>query len=147
MRKLIAATAIGAGVVLAVSACGNDSSDNSTSTSMTPTMTSSTGHTTETSKSASSSTSVSSTSQLGTVDQAKLAAFVVAFRTGYSQLSEDRDDASIEKIVLTSCNDLANGADQQQVTANIRTLAANKGTDVSQDQAERIYDMVTPACP
>jgi len=92
-------------------------------------------------------TSVTSTSQLGTIDQAKLDSFVVAFRAGYSDLSENRDDASIENIVISSCNDLANGIDEQQVTEKIRTLAANKGTEPSQDQAEHIYDMVTPACP
>lgn len=64
---------------------------------------------------------------MGTFDQAKLDAFVVAFRTGYSDLSEDRDDDSIENIVIASCNDLANGISEEQVTEKIRVLAANKG--------------------
>ncbi len=103
--------------------------------------------TTETESEESTPTSVTSTDQLGTFDQAKLDAFVVAFRSGYSDLSEDRDDDSIENIVIASCNDLANGVSEEQVTEKIRVLAANKGTEPSQDQAERIYDIVTPACP
>ncbi|MFM1722481.1 MULTISPECIES: hypothetical protein [Rhodococcus] len=144
MRKIIATALVGAGAVLTLAACGDDK-DDSTDTTMQTSM--EMPATTETETGEASPTSVTSTEQLGTVDQAKLDAFVVAFRTGYSDLSEDRDDDSIENIVITSCNDLANGVSEEQVTDKIRVLAANKGTEPSQDQAERIYDIVTPACP
>ena len=144
MKKIIATALVGAGAVLPLAGCG-DGNDANTDTTMQTSM--EMPATTETESEESTPTSVTSTDQLGTFDQAKLDAFVVAFRSGYSDLSEDRDDDSIENIVIASCNDLANGVSEEQVTEKIRVLAANKGTEPSQDQAERIYDIVTPACP
>ncbi|NKS54051.1 hypothetical protein GS500_13795 [Rhodococcus hoagii] len=144
MKKIIATALVGAGAVLPLAGCGAGNDDN-TDTTMQTSM--EMPATTETESEESTPTSVTSTDQLGTFDQAKLDAFVVAFRSGYSDLSEDRDDDSIENIVIASCNDLANGVSEEQVTEKIRVLAANKGTEPSQDQAERIYDIVTPACP
>ncbi|AVP68891.1 hypothetical protein GS894_11355 [Rhodococcus hoagii] len=144
MKKIIATALVGAGAVLPLAGCG-DGNDDNTDTTMQTSM--EMPATTETESEESTPTSVTSTDQLGTFDQAKLDAFVVAFRSGYSDLSEDRDDDSIENIVIASCNDLANGVSEEQVTEKIRVLAANKGTEPSQDQAERIYDIVTPACP
>ncbi|BCN84007.1 hypothetical protein [Prescottella equi] len=144
MKKIIATALVGAGAVLPLAGCG-DGNDDNTDTTMQTSM--EMPATTETESEESTPTSVTSTDQLGTFDQAKLDAFVVAFRSGYSDLSEDRDDHSIENIVIASCNDLANGVSEEQVTEKIRVLAANKGTEPSQDQAERIYDIVTPACP
>nr|NKW58667.1 hypothetical protein [Prescottella equi] len=144
MKKIIATALVGAGAVLPLAGCG-DGNDDNTDTTMQTSM--EMPATTETESEESTPTSVTSTDQLGTFDQAKLDAFVVAFRSGYSDLSEDRDDDSIENIVIASCNDLANGVSEEQVTEKIRVLAANKGTERSQDQAERIYDIVTPACP
>ncbi|WP_145237246.1 hypothetical protein [Prescottella equi] len=144
MKKIIATALVGAGAVLPLAGCG-DGNDDNTDTTMQTSM--EMPATTETESEESTPTSVTSTDQLGTFDQAKLDAFVVAFRSGYSDLSEDRDDDSIENIVIASCNDLANGVSEEQVTEKIRVLAANKGTEPSQDQAERIYDIVTPVCP
>lgn len=144
MKKIIATALVGAGAVLPLAGCG-DGNDDNTDTTMQTSM--EMPATTETESEESTPTSVTSTDQLGTFDQAKLDAFVVAFRSGYSDLSEDRDDDSIENIVIASCNDLANGVSEEQVTEKIRVLAANKGTEPSQDQTERIYDIVTPACP
>ncbi|CAM3052381.1 Lipoprotein [Prescottella defluvii] len=144
MKKIIATALVGAGAVLTLSACG-DGNDDNTDTTMQTSM--EMPVTTETETDGSSPSSVTSTEQLGTIDQAKLDAFVVSFRTGYADLSADRDDDSIENIVITSCNDLANGVREEQVTEKIRVLAANNGTEPSQDQAEQIYDIVTPACP
>ncbi len=144
MKKIIATALVGAGAVLPLAGCG-DGNDDNTDTTMQTSM--EMPATTETESEESTPTSVTSTDQLGTFDQAKLDAFVVAFRSGYSDLSEDRDDDSIENIVIASCNALANGVSEEQVTEKIRVLAANKGTEPSQDQAERIYDIVTPACP
>ncbi|NKT43046.1 hypothetical protein GS676_09270 [Rhodococcus hoagii] len=144
MKKIIATALVGAGAVVPLAGCG-DGNDDNTDTTMQTSM--EMPATTEPESEESTPTSVTSTDQLGTFDQAKLDAFVVAFRSGYSDLSEDRDDDSIENIVIASCNDLANGVSEEQVTEKIRVLAANKGTEPSQDQAERIYDIVTPACP
>jgi hypothetical protein len=80
------------------------------------------------------------------LDKAKLAAFVASFRTGYAELAEDRNDESIEHIVIESCIDIANGADEQTVTANT-TLAENEGTTPTAEQAGQIYRLVVPACP
>ncbi len=143
MNKAIASIAIAG--ALACAACGSDDTDQSTTDGMgngtEQMMTPPTGRVTE------ESAPQTSPTDLGMIDQAKLAAFVVAFRTGYSELAQDRDDTSIELIVLQSCDDIASGVDEQQVTDEIRTLAAHNGNEPTQDQAERIYDMVTPACP
>lgn len=141
MKKLIATAVVGAGTVLALVACGDDDSGDK------PDTTPEGPGVTVTEEATTAETSATATDQLGTFDQAKLDAFVVAFRTDYSDLSVNRDDASIENIVISACNDLANGVDEQQVTEKIRGLAANAGTEPSQDDAEQIYDMVTPVCP
>ncbi|MGG7100132.1 hypothetical protein [Rhodococcus sp. 24CO] len=144
MNKTIASIAV-AGALASAVACGSDDTDQSTSDGMdngTEQMTTPpTGGMTEESEPETSPT------DLGMIDQAKLASFVVAFRAGYSELAQDRDDSSIELIVLQSCEGIANGVDEQQVTDEIRTLAAHNGNEPTQDQAEQIYDMVTPACP
>lgn len=87
------------------------------------------------------------TSVESAVDEAKLTAFVAAFRTGYSELAENRSDEDIEKIVTESCTHLAAGADKQTVTVEIETLAANDGNRPTPEQAENIYNLVAPACP
>ena len=87
------------------------------------------------------------TSASSAVDNAKLMAFVVAFRTGYSDLAENRSDEDIEEIVTESCAHLAAGADKQTVTVDIETLAANDGTKPTPEQSENIYNLVAPSCP
>ncbi|MGV9745127.1 hypothetical protein ACWDTG_09440 [Rhodococcus zopfii] len=143
MKKIIAAALVASGAVLSLVACGDDDSDSASVTTdsveLQPTSTAE--------ETTAAETSVTSTEQLGMIDRGKLDAFVVAFRTGYSDLSENRDDASIESIVIVSCNDLSNGVDEQQVTDKIMTLAANNDVQPTPEQAERIYDLVTPACP
>src|SRR5690349_4516627 len=100
MKKIIATALVGAGAVLPLAGCG-DGNDDNTDTTMQTSM--EMPATTEMESEESTPTSVTSTDQLGTFDQAKLDAFVVAFRSGYSDLSEDRDDDSIENIVIASC--------------------------------------------
>ncbi|QCQ93325.1 hypothetical protein [Rhodococcus sp. SGAir0479] len=148
MRKAIATAAIGIAAVTSLVACGNDDSDETPATTENETTTSMMEEPTTTAENTTAGeTSVTSTDQLGTFDQAKIDAFVAAFRTRYSDLSQDRDDDSIENIVIDSCQQLANGVDEQQVTEKIRVSAANGGTQPTQEEAEQIYDMVTPACP
>ncbi|KAF0957365.1 hypothetical protein [Rhodococcus sp. T7] len=81
------------------------------------------------------------------LDDAKLAAFVVSFRTGYADLSRDRDDEDIEQIAITSCTDIAQGADEQAVKSTIGSLAENNGTRPTPEQTQQIYVLVRPACP
>jgi hypothetical protein len=142
MRRTIAAIIV-AGALVSLPACGNNdaNTDNGTSVTAESTTASSTKTTTV------RSSSVTSTADLGMIDQAKLAAFVVAFRTAYPDLAQDREDESIQEIVFTSCNDIAAGVSEQDVTEEIRDLAANNDTEATQAQAEQIYKLVTPACP
>lgn len=143
MKRTITAIAI-AGALVATAACGNDDTDmDSDADDTTSEVTTQTAATTALDE----SSTVESTDDMGRIDQAKLATFVVAFRTGYSDLAQDRDDASIEEIVLESCQDIAAGIDEQQVTEEIRDIAAYNGNEPTLEQAEQIYDMVTPACP
>jgi hypothetical protein len=81
------------------------------------------------------------------LDKAKLAAFVASFRTGYAELAEDRNDESIEHIVIESCIDIANGVDEHTVTTIITALAENHSTTPTAEQAGQIYRLVVRACP
>ena len=123
MKKSTAALAIAAAGILTLAACGSDDgTDNPENDSVVE-------------------------SADSTVDKVKLAAFVAAFRTGYSELARDRSDADIEKIVTDSCARLAAGTDRATVTVELETLAAHAGTTPTPDQAENIYRLLAPACP
>lgn len=87
------------------------------------------------------------TDGMGVVDQAKLTAFVAAFRTRYPDLSRDRDDESIQEIVLDTCDDISEGASEQQINDEIRDNAEHDGAVPTQAEVEQIRQMVTPACP
>jgi len=133
-----------AGALVSAGACSDDDAHDDTSNGV---ATSIQNMTPPTGRINDEETSTPQSAELGTIDQAKLASFVVAFRTRYSELAQDRDDDSIEAIVLQSCDAIGEGTDEQQVTDEIRTLAAHNGNEPSQDQAAQIYDLVTPACP
>ncbi|GAA4488168.1 hypothetical protein GCM10023094_47580 [Rhodococcus olei] len=87
------------------------------------------------------------TSAGNAIDQAKLKAFVVSFRTGYGELATNRSDEDIEKIVTQSCGELASGMSKETVTANIEAVAANGPTKPTPEQSADIYNLVHPACP
>jgi hypothetical protein len=141
MKRIIGATML-AGTLISTGACGNNGGNEDTNaTASIQNMTPPTGQVTD------EETSTSGSADLGTLDEAKLTSFVVAFRTGYSELAEERDDESIKVIVLQSCDAIGAGVDEQQVTEQIRTLAAHNRNEPTQAQAEQIYDLVTPACP
>ncbi|QIX53940.1 hypothetical protein [Rhodococcus sp. DMU1] len=127
-------TALLAGALCVVPACGDNDSTDSPDTGSPPG-----------SPGAMATTAISGVDSA--FDKTKLAAFVAAFRTGYSDLAQNRSDEDIEQIVIASCTDLANGVDEQTVTVRIQSLAAHEGTEPTPEQAERLYDLVTPACP
>lgn len=78
---------------------------------------------------------------------ADLNAFVAVFRARYPELARNRNDASIEHIAIEPCIDLANGVDEQAVTAIIAELAENQGTIPTTEQTQQIYTLVVPVCP
>lgn len=81
------------------------------------------------------------------IDQGKKALFVATFRGAYAPLAADRDDADIEKILTTTCTEVTNGTDKDAVTTEIMSLAENKGTTPTQEQAGHIYELAKAACP
>lgn len=133
MKKTIATIMI-AGAVSILCACGNDDSENQ-------------GNGNATSQQTMQMPAGTSTGEMSAVDQGKLTAFVVAFRTRYPDLSRDRDDEDIKEIVLDTCDDIAEGASEQQVSDEIRDQAEHNGVVPTQAQIDEIYDMVKPACP
>lgn len=133
MKRIIAAVMI-AGAIMTSIACGNDDGDQEGSG----------GPVRETSQQMPTRTS---TDGVGLIDQAKLAAFVAAFRTRYPDLSIDRDDESIQEIVLDTCDDIAEGASDQQINDEVRDNAEHDGAVPTQDEVEQIRQMVAPACP
>ncbi len=82
----------------------------------------------------------------GAWDNAKLTTFVAAFRTAYPNLSSDRDDESIESIVKETCTAIDSGASDEQLSAKVKETAANDGTVPTDDQVDRILQLVRPAC-
>ncbi|GAB2658285.1 hypothetical protein ABI214_06570 [Prescottella soli] len=83
----------------------------------------------------------------GAWDQAKLTAFTATFRTAYPNLSSDRSDDSIESIVKETCTAIDAGASDQALVAKVTQVATNDGTVPTEDQANRILQLVRPACP
>lgn len=83
----------------------------------------------------------------GAWDNAKLTAFVATFRTAYPNLSSDRDDESIESIVKETCSAKESGASDEELTAKVKETATNDGTVPTDDQVDRILQLVRPACP
>ncbi|NRI68988.1 hypothetical protein C7T36_29020 [Rhodococcus sp. AD45-ID] len=81
------------------------------------------------------------------IDQGKSALFVATFRGAYAPLAADRDDADIEKILTTTCDEVAKGTDEAEVKAEIITLAENNGTVPTQEQADHIFSLAKAACP
>ncbi len=79
-------------------------------------------------------------------DEAKLDVFVAAFRTGYPQLSADRETQDIESIVTETCPLIGEGASDQEVNAKVQEVATNGSTVPDDDQAARIAQLVRVAC-
>lgn len=79
-------------------------------------------------------------------DDAKLGAFVTAFRAAYPNLSSDRETQSIETIVTETCPLIESGADDAEVNAKVGELATNGSTEPTDDQAARIAQLVRVAC-
>ncbi|WP_226949774.1 hypothetical protein [Rhodococcus rhodochrous] len=79
-------------------------------------------------------------------DKAKLDIFVAAFRTGYPQLSADRETQDIESIVTETCPLIDEGASDQEVNAKVQEVATNGSTAPDEDQAARIAQLVRAAC-
>lgn len=80
-------------------------------------------------------------------DDAKLSAFVTAFRAGYPNLADGRNDDDIESIVTDSCAKIDDGADEKAVSEEIANLAENDGTKPTEDQVGTIYNLVKATCP
>lgn len=82
----------------------------------------------------------------GWFDEAKLGAFVTAFRAAYPNLSADRETQSIETIVTETCPLIEDGADDAEVNAKVGELAVNGSAEPTDDQAARIAQLVRVAC-
>ncbi|ORL37899.1 hypothetical protein A6I87_00365 [Prescottella equi] len=148
--RLTAAIVTATAVVLALGACSND---NGTSEETKERISSAVTSTPETGpgealKSSIQATASSAVSGIGGAwDNAKLTTFVAAFRTAYPNLSSDRDDESIESIVKETCTAIDSGASDEQLSAKVKETAANDGTVPTDDQVDRILQLVRPACP
>ncbi|QBJ97687.1 hypothetical protein ERC79_18370 [Rhodococcus sp. ABRD24] len=83
----------------------------------------------------------------GAWDQAKLTAFVAAFRTAYPNLASDRDDQSIETILEDTCADIDANTSEQELVTKVTQRATNGGTVPTDDQARHILQLVKATCP
>jgi len=92
-------------------------------------------------------TSAATSTETHRLDEAKLAAFIAAFRARYPKLAREREDTSIETIAVRTCEDITDGLDEQRLATDIRSLASHDGTEPNETDAQHIYQMVTPICP
>jgi hypothetical protein len=79
-------------------------------------------------------------------DDAKVQAFVVAFRTQFGALAENRDDNAIKALLNSTCVEIASGADESTVVSELEVEAASGDARPSTEQAQRIYDQAKLAC-
>ncbi len=82
----------------------------------------------------------------GAVDAIQSGAFVAAFRAGYPDLSEGRDDAAIEDIYAETCAAIDANVDESTVVSELQVRAGNNGTEATQEQAQQIYNIAKPLC-
>ncbi|MFF0815354.1 hypothetical protein ACFYVR_09415 [Rhodococcus sp. NPDC003318] len=82
----------------------------------------------------------------GTVDGVKAGTFTAAFRAGYSDLAEGRDDAAIEDIYAQTCAAIDSGVEESQVVSEIEVRASNGDTKATPEQAQQIYNIAKPLC-
>jgi hypothetical protein len=80
------------------------------------------------------------------VDAAKLGTFVATFRTGYPNLADGRDDASIEAIVTETCPLIDDGASDEEINSRVAELSANGAVTPTDQQVDRITQLVRAAC-
>ncbi|MBS3695707.1 hypothetical protein [Rhodococcus qingshengii] len=135
-----------AGAAIASIACGSASTQDATSGLDRP-MTPPTGMITETTTTTPTSTSAAASTEPHRLDEAKLAAFVVGFRTQFPELAREREDSSIETIAVRSCEDIAHGFEEQRIATEIRSLASHDGTEPNETDVRRIYEILSPVCP
>ncbi|WP_137874783.1 hypothetical protein [Rhodococcus sp. Q] len=82
----------------------------------------------------------------GAVDAIQSGTFVAAFRAGYPDLSEGRDDAAIEDIYAETCAAIDANVDEATVVSELQVRAGNGGTEATPEQAQQIYNIAKPLC-
>ena len=82
----------------------------------------------------------------GAVDTAKVTSFTLAFKAAVPQLAEGRDDDAIQDIYSQTCAAITAGTAEAAVVASLEVSAANNGTNATQEQAQRIYNIAKPLC-
>ncbi len=80
-------------------------------------------------------------------DDAEVRTFVLAFRAQFGALAESRDDAAIEELLTNTCAEIASGADESAIVAELEVEAASGEAKPSTEQAQRIFDQAELACP
>lgn len=80
-------------------------------------------------------------------DDAKVEAFVVAFRAQFGGLAENRDDNAIRNLLTSTCTEITSGTDESSVVADLEIEAASGDVTPSTEDAQRIYDQAALACP
>lgn len=79
-------------------------------------------------------------------DDAKVEAFVVAFRAQFGALADSRDDNAIKALLNSTCAEIASGTDESTVVSELEVEAASGDVRPSTEQAQRIYDQAKLAC-
>ncbi|SNS40406.1 hypothetical protein [Rhodococcoides kyotonense] len=79
-------------------------------------------------------------------DDAKVQAFVVAFRAQFGALAENRDDNAIKALLNSTCVEIASGTDESAIVSELEVEAASGDARPSTEQAQRIYDQAKLAC-
>lgn len=82
----------------------------------------------------------------GAVDAIQAGTFTAAFRAGYADLAEGKDDSEIEDMFAETCAAIDDGVDESTVVSELQVRAGNHGTDATEQQAKQIYSIAKPLC-
>ncbi|TQF73859.1 hypothetical protein FK531_04045 [Rhodococcus spelaei] len=150
--KIAAAVLAASAISLAVAGCSSNSSDTTTTTAnsakdkASAAMSSAASAVGGAMSSASAAVGSAASKAQGAVDSAKSTTFTVAFKAGFSNLAEGRDDAAIADIFNQTCADIDANQDESTIVTGLETRAGNNGVPATKDQAQHIYDIAKPLC-
>lgn len=153
--RIAAAVLAASAIALAVTGCSSsDDNANNTATTTSPNLldragsaVSSAANAAEGAISSAQGAVSSAKSAAGSaVDTAKVSSFTIAFKAAVPQLADGRSDAAIEDIYTQTCAAIDDGKDEAQVVSDLEVRAGNNGTNATQEQAQRIYNIAKPLC-
>ncbi|MFC9895413.1 hypothetical protein ACFVMC_17165 [Nocardia sp. NPDC127579] len=80
------------------------------------------------------------------VDSARAGAFVISFKSAFPQLAAGRADAQIGEILTRTCGNVKAAKAEDAILADIVQLAGNGSAQISEQEAQLVYQMAKNVC-